>query len=127
MAYYTDEEPKSESADLATPAPIATALQSANRNGRLLLVDFYAEWCGPCKVLEATVLSDPKVQAALARVDFLKVDTDEHVDAAKHYDVVGMPMLLMLDADGTELFRLVGMIDSVELVAEIAKLAENDR
>jgi thiol:disulfide interchange protein len=77
-----DEAPRSAPRDRTTPAPIAAALQSANRNGRLLLVDFYAEWCGPCKVLEATVLSDPKVQAALAQVDFLKVDTDEHVDAA---------------------------------------------
>ena len=123
----SDKAPKSVSRDLTIPAPIATALQSANRNGRLLLVDFYAEWCGSCQVLDATVLSDPEVQAALGQVDFLKVDTDEHVEASKHYDVVGMPTLLMLDADGAELFRRVGMIDSTELAAEITKLVEKGR
>ena len=78
-------------------------------------------------MLDDTVLSDPQVQAALAQVDFLKVDTDEHVEAAKHFDVVCMPTLLMLDADGAELFRHVGMIESAELAAEITKLADTGR
>ena len=116
-----EQEPEVESRSSAIPEPVAGALRSANLDGRLLLLDFYAEWCGPCKVLDATVLSDPEVQTALTQIEFLKVDTDEHIEAAKHYEVVGMPMLLILDAEGVVLFQHVGMIESAELVAEIAR------
>ncbi|MFQ5720320.1 MAG: thioredoxin domain-containing protein [Acidobacteriota bacterium] len=101
------------------PEPVAAALTRARADGGLVLVDFFAEWCAPCKVIEKRVLPAPEVQAALAGVTLVRVDTDAHPEAARAYGVVGMPTLLVLDAAGMERGRLVGPIGPADLVDTI--------
>ena len=109
--------------DLAElPAPIADALSRARASNRLTLVDFYADWCGPCKVLETTVLGDPRVEEALAKYELIKVDTDKQVEPADYFNVVGLPTLVVLDATGVELYRVEGMIEAEELAQRLSEL-----
>ena len=56
-----------------------------------ILVDFFANWCGPCKML-ASVLE--KVESNLK---VIKVDTDEYEDLARHYGVMSIPTLVLLE------------------------------
>ncbi|TYL36134.1 thioredoxin [Natronococcus pandeyae] len=76
----------------------------------LVLVDFYADWCGPCKML-APILEDlaGETPAAIA-----KVDTDAHPALAQQYGIQGLPTLLLF-ADGEAVERLVGMQDGTTL------------
>ena len=68
-----------------------------------VLVDFYADWCGPCQMME------PAVEAVAADTEaaVLKVDVDEHQSLAGEYGVQGIPTLLVF-ADGELVERMVG-------------------
>ncbi|MFC6988327.1 thioredoxin family protein [Haloplanus sp. GCM10025708] len=80
----------------------------------VVLADFYADWCGPCQMLEPTVETlAAKTDAAVA-----KVDVDAHQTLASQYRVQGVPtMLLFSGGDPTE--RVVGVRDEATLAALI--------
>ena len=69
----------------------------------VVLVDFYADWCGPCQMME------PAVEAVANDTDaaVLKVDVDVHQGLAGEFGVQGIPTLLVF-ADGEPVERLVG-------------------
>ncbi|MBL4581784.1 MAG: thioredoxin family protein [Gammaproteobacteria bacterium] len=105
------------------PEPIAAALTSARVEGKLVFVDFFAEWCIACKALEQQTLNNTDVQSALQNYIFTKVDTDLFPQSAVFYNVVGMPTLLVLDATGKEIFRSVGPIAAEELAEKLDSLS----
>ena len=112
-----------ESSGAVPPEPIASSLADAASSGKLILVDFYAEWCIACKALEETLLGSPAVAAALDNYLFLKVDTDLYEQAASFYQVLGMPTLLILDTEGNEIYRTVGTIEPEEFSTKLNELA----
>jgi thioredoxin 1 len=69
----------------------------------VLLVDFYADWCGPCQMME------PAIESVANDTDaaVLKVDVDQHQALAGEYGVQGIPTLLVF-ADGDLANRMVG-------------------
>jgi len=76
----------------------------------VVLVDFYADWCGPCQMLEPVVESI----AAETTATVAKVDVDAHQGLAREYGVQGVPTLFLF-ADGEPAERLVGMQDESRL------------
>ena len=56
---------------------------------KLTVVDFYATWCGPCRKL-SPILEEVETELS-DRVNFAKIDTDDNIDAAKEYQVSGLP------------------------------------
>ena len=107
----------------AVPEPVDEALARARTTDALTLVEFYAAWCGPCKVLESKVLGDPRVLEALEHFEFVKVDTDQYVEPSDYFRVVGLPTLVVLDSAGKEIFRREGMIEAKELAQTLNHLA----
>eukprot|EP00904_Undaria_pinnatifida_P003573 jgi/Undpi1/13216/HiC_scaffold_8.g02878.m1 len=70
-----------------TPDALATAL--ANAGDKLVVIDFHATWCGPCKRVAPFLV---KLSEAMAdSVVFLKVDVDEHSEASEKYEIEAMP------------------------------------
>jgi thiol:disulfide interchange protein DsbD len=116
------ESSDTSSADEYGSSPIDAALSAALQTAKLVLVDFSAEWCAACKLLEAQVFSDASVIEALQNYVFVEVDTDTYPDSAKTYDVVGMPTLVVLSASGEELYRNVGLITPEELSQKLNEL-----
>lgn len=70
------------------------------------LADFYADWCGPCQMLEPIVATIARETTAAV----LKVDTDAHQDLAMDAGIRGVPTLFLY-ADGEPVKRLVGLQD----------------
>ncbi len=77
----------------------------------VVLVDFYADWCGPCKMLEPTV----EEIAAETAATVAKVDVDEHQPLAQQFNVQGVPTLALF-ADGETVEQVVGVQDKGTLV-----------
>ena len=73
-----------------------------------VLVDFYANWCGPCKMLA------PVLEKVESDIKVIKVDTDEFEDLAREYGVMSIPTLVLLDK-GKEIKRNIGFIDKNSL------------
>jgi len=89
-------------------------LQRLIDGNELVLVDFHADWCGPCKMLEPTVESIAAgTDAAVA-----KVDIDDHQEIAREFGVQGVPTLYLF-AGGEASQRWVGVQDEGTLVEAI--------
>lgn len=81
----------------------------ALENGGLMLVDFWATWCGPCRML-GPVIEQLAEDYEGKEVVIGKVDVDENMDLAKRYGIMGVPTVLLLK-DGQEVERFVGVQD----------------
>jgi thioredoxin 1 len=93
-------------------------LQRLVDEGGVVLADFYADWCGPCKMLEPIVAD----VAAETDATVAKVDVDEHADLARQYQVQGVPTMYLF-AGGEPVERLVGVREKGDLVSQVERLA----
>jgi len=73
-----------------------------------ILVDFFATWCGPCKML------GPVLEKVESDIQVIKVDTDEFEDLSREYGVMSIPTLVLLEK-GKEVKRNIGFIDKKNL------------
>lgn len=85
--------------------------------GRQVMLDFYADWCVDCKIMERRAFTDAQVYAALTDVLLLRADVtaNDEVDQAllRQFGLFGPPAILFFDASGAELrpFRVIGYSD----------------
>lgn len=84
----------------------------------VVVVDFFANWCGPCRKL-APILEE--VDSELApKVKFAKINTDENIEIAKQYQVSGLPTLMVFK-NGEAVERLVGLMPKSSIITNIEK------
>ena len=79
----------------------------------LVLVDFYADWCGPCKMM-SPILQEVKTTLQ-DTVKIIKINVDQHQDLAAHFMVRGVPTL-MLFKSGKMLWRQSGVLSTTDLM-----------
>ncbi len=88
------------------------------QNNDKMIIDFYADWCIPCKELDAITFSDKKVISTLSDFKSLKVNMTNSSDATElireKFKIVGMPTILFIDSKGNEVHRLTGFVDAEE-------------
>ncbi|KAL7231390.1 hypothetical protein ACSBR2_009613 [Camellia fascicularis] len=91
-------------------------LKQANDSNKLIVVDFTASWCGPCRIMAPFFV---ELSKKLSTVTFLKVDVDELESVASEWDVQAMPTFMILK-EGKILDKVVGAKKD-ELQSTIAK------
>lgn len=81
------------------------------------LIDFYAQWCGPCKMLS------PVLETISDKINIIKVDIDKFSDLTKEYRIMSVPTLIFIK-DGKKEKEIVGFHSEEELLEIIKELEE---
>lgn len=104
---------------------VKSAIATAKAKDRVIMLDFYADWCESCHQIEATVFRDPKVLAVLKKIVILKADVTTNNKADKvlmhYFNVVAPPTFLFFDKLGKERvdLRLVGNVTSADFMRSL--------
>ncbi|KAB2032065.1 hypothetical protein ES319_D05G346100v1 [Gossypium barbadense] len=93
-------------------------LEASKQSNKLLVIDFSATWCGPCKWMEPVI---EEYANLYADVEFIKIDVDTLEDVARQFKVEAMPTFVLVKK-GKEICRLVGAKKT-----ELQKLIEKHR
>lgn len=87
-------------------------MATAGKAGKPVMIDFYATWCGPCKLLDKKTYVDPAVTAFSNKFVNMKVDCEkgEGVELAKRFKIMNYPTIVFLKSDGAEIDRHIGYL-----------------
>ncbi|CAF0700481.1 thioredoxin [Candidatus Methylacidithermus pantelleriae] len=89
-----------------------------------VVVDFWAEWCGPCKMLAP--LLEELAQELNGKAKFVKVNVDEEPGLARAYSIQSIPTLLVFK-DGQVKAKHIGMASKTHILSRIQPVLENSR
>ncbi len=102
------QHPQPPSSGIAWRTDVEQALKTASREGRPVLIDFWATWCGPCKQMEAELWARPDVVPLTEKFVCLKVDIDRNPGLTGKFHAEVLPTLVLSDPWGMELARREG-------------------
>lgn len=103
-----------------------TKYESSIKNNEKMIIDFYADWCIPCKELDALTFSNEKVVEKSNEFTCYKVDMtqtmDEKTEAYRNkFKIVGMPTVIIIDKNGNEIERITGFVSADEFLKILNK------
>lgn len=100
---------------------LAKAQAEAKKTGKLVMVDFNAAWCGPCKLYKRDVFPKPAFIKATKDVILVDIDTDKQPQLAQKFKVQGIPDIRFLAPNGREVGKVVGYGGEKALLDALAK------
>ncbi len=89
------------------------------QSDRPLLVDFYAHWCGPCRMM-APILEEVNSRLK-GKLQVVKIDTDKYPQMAGQYDIHALPTLVLFK-DGQPIHRIEGVVQADGLIQQLTPL-----
>ena len=110
---------------VTTPEALDAQLEAARAAGQPLILDWYADWCISCKVIEREVFADPQITPRLAGYRLIRFDITDSNPAQRalldRYKLFGPPAILFFAPDGHELAqaRVVGEIDASQFAQRL--------
>ena len=136
-----EKENRKEAPDFTLSTLDGGVIQLSGFKGKVILLDFWTEWCGPCKIAAPTVISlynkykDKGLRVFGVNLDDIKdiekvrsyVKNEgvpypillEGFPAASKYDVSGIPKFVLIDKDGKIAFEVVGAVDNLESILKV--------
>ena len=95
---------------------MSTSFENIIQSEKPVLIDFFATWCGPCKML-APILKEVKDSMG-ERITILKIDVDKNQALASKYQVRGVPTMILFQK-GKQLWRESGVLSKEDIIKNI--------
>jgi len=99
--------------------------KQAQEENKLVLVDFYTDWCKPCKEMDKKVFANIEVQKKLSdKYIYFKCNAEqfEFIHVVQSYEIKEFPTVVVFDAIGQELKRIVGLVSAEEFIEELEQI-----
>lgn len=119
--------PSTEPASV-NPTVLTSSIQQAKQEGKLVIIDFYASWCAPCRWMEEKTYADPDVIKFIQKYYILvKADLDQTdgFDLFNQFGVTSLPTMLLINADGEILQRTEEPMAAVQMLEVLHKYSGN--
>ena len=113
---------------VANLSELKEEIAKASSEGRLVMVDLYADWCVACKEFEHYTFPDAKVQEQFAHFELIQIDLTESdaktIELMEEYTVFGLPSILFFDSQGNELLeqRVTGFLNAKDFAEHLSKV-----
>jgi thioredoxin-like negative regulator of GroEL len=111
-----------ETASIPWYESIEEASIKAQLSSKPIMVDFWADWCAPCKVMESEVYTNKEFIQASEQFLAVRINADKKPAVVRKYHVTGLPTLLFTDSFGNELFRYTGAMATAKLTELLRSL-----
>ena len=113
--------------DVFADLTLEAALTKAGETDKMVVIDFFATWCGPCKMMDKETWPHKDVVAWVEKNAILiKVDVDKEVAVAKEFNITAMPTIVFLKADKSEISRFVDAYSATQFVSFGNKVLSGD-
>lgn len=114
-------QPAADTGKIAWLTSLPDALEAARTQHKPILVDFFATWCGPCRLMDEETWPQAEVVAAAGKYIAVRLDVDANQQVAAQFGVTGIPTVVLLDASGKEQARSVGLVDAAGMLELLSK------
>jgi len=103
------------------------AFEQAVQDNQKIIIDFYADWCIPCKELDALTFTNPELielskEFVCFKVDMTKTMSEETEQVRGEFNIIGMPTIIFFNSNGNEVERLSGFIEAQEFIELMKKV-----
>ncbi|MCK9408444.1 MAG: protein-disulfide reductase DsbD [Bacteriovoracaceae bacterium] len=100
------------------------SFETSLKNNEAMIIDFYADWCIPCKELDALTFSDRRVveqsqKFHMYKADMTQSDSPETAVLAKRFHIKGVPTIVIIDANGNVVERITGFVNAEVFLEKI--------
>jgi thioredoxin-like negative regulator of GroEL len=96
------------------------AIAAARQTNQPMMIDFWADWCGPCKIMDAEVYTEPGLVAAFReKMIGVRIHFDLQPEMVRKFEVPALPYLVFTNSYGTELLSHRGLLEAKDMTAVI--------
>lgn len=112
----------SQKAHIRWETSFNASVEKAKASHRLMLVDFYASWCGYCKQMDKTTYQNQDLVRLSRKFICTRIDVDEQETLAQDFKIDGLPTLVFWDPQKAEVKRLEGYVSPAGLLSVMSRL-----
>ena len=95
-------------------------ISKAKAEGKVVLIDFYADWCSWCKTLDRETYGNGEVASYLnGNLVCIKINVEENISLSNNYNITALPTIVFLSDDGMEVDRIVGYMPSDQFLVHV--------
>jgi thioredoxin-like negative regulator of GroEL len=114
---------RADSAGISWFKDLDRASEAANKTNQPMMIEFWADWCAACKVMDKDIYTDPKLIAAVnGKIVPVRIHFDLQKELARKYNVPALPYIVFANSNGTELMHHRGILNAEQLTAVIKAL-----